>query len=124
MPEHAGMSRTAPIPRKSGLLAPTILSAATPWRDRFEFDTSQFESWHPSQPPGSLHRNFGHLRKYRRFRRLPAKSPVSGEEIQGSRAEGGEFRSESLLADFQYPKFRPGAVERPVRHCTEAPICG
>jgi hypothetical protein len=75
---------------------------------------SRFESWHPSQPPGSLPGDFGYPRKRRPFRRLAAKSPVSGGEFQRIRAEGRESRGESLLDDFQYPKFGSGAVQRPV----------
>jgi hypothetical protein len=43
---------------------------------------------------------FEYLRKCRHFRRLAARSPVSGEEIQASCAEGRDFRRESLLDDF------------------------
>ena len=61
---------------------------------------SQFESYMPSQPPRSLAREFGFSRKWRHFRRLAAKSPVSGEEYRASRAEGGDFWRESLLDKF------------------------
>lgn len=44
------------------------------------------------QPPWSLHRDFGYSRKCRPFQGLAAKSPLSGEGIQASRAEDLESR--------------------------------
>ena len=54
-----------------------------------DFDSAipRFESWRPSQPPGSLPGSFGYPRKCRHFRRLAAKRPVSGVEPRPSRAE-------------------------------------
>jgi hypothetical protein len=75
-----------------------------PLARRFEFDTSRFESSLPSQPQWSLATDFGYSRKCRHFRRLAAKSPVSGEEIRASRAEGLESRGASLLAEFSKSK--------------------
>ena len=79
-------------------LAPTILSAATPWKDS-EFDISRFESSQPSQSQGSLSWDFGHSEKSRHFRRLAAKSPVSGEECRKPPTEGRDFRGKSLLVN-------------------------
>jgi hypothetical protein len=65
-----------------------------------KFDTSRFESWQPSQPPGSLHGNFVCRRKCRHFRRLEGKDPVSRQEFWRNRTESRESRGESLLDDF------------------------
>jgi hypothetical protein len=54
----------------------------------------------PVPPRRSLARDFGHSRKWRHFRRLAAKKAVSGKGFWASRAEGREFRHESLLDDF------------------------
>ena len=63
----------------------------------------------PSQPQRSLRRDFGYSGKCRRFRRLAAKSPVSGEEIRASRTEGGKTSIESLLGDFSISEIWTGS---------------
>jgi hypothetical protein len=65
--------------------------------DRFEFDTPRFESSQPSQPPRSLPGNCQNFAKSRHFRRLVAKSLVSGKESRASRTEGHESGGKSLL---------------------------
>src|SRR3979411_1402105 len=98
MPNDAAAALASPAPiRFPGL---TILSAPTLCRDWLEFDTSRFESSMPSQPKASLAGDFGYSRKCRHFRMLAAKSPGSGEEYRAFRAEGRDFRRESLLDDF------------------------
>jgi hypothetical protein len=54
----------------------------------------------PQPATGSLAGDFGHSRKWRHFRRLAAKSPVSGDEFWTSGAEGGKFRGKSLVDEF------------------------
>ena len=113
----SGATATALViasPRKSVLLAPTILSAATPWRDRFEFDTARFESSQLSPPSWSLPRNSQHWEKCRHFRRLAAKSLVSGEEYRAPRAEGREFPAQSLLDEFSISEILRLEGQRPV----------
>jgi hypothetical protein len=69
-------------------VAPTIQSAVEPWSDRFEFDTSRFESSLPSPHRGlspvisSTHGSGDISGGY------PPKSPVSAEEYRAFRAEG------------------------------------
>src|SRR4051812_24582577 len=58
-------------------------SWSDPRQNPFEFDTSRFESSLPSQPAESLAGDFGYSRKWRHFRRLVAKSLVSGGEFWG-----------------------------------------
>jgi hypothetical protein len=114
----ASCAAAAPLvivsPRKSGLLAPTILSAATPWRDRFEFDTARFESSQPSQPSWSLSGDFRQSEKCRHFGRLAAKSPISSEEYRATRAEGRDFRGESPLDEFSISEILRLEGQRPV----------
>jgi len=78
----------------------TLLSAPTRCGDRLEFDTSRFESWHPSQSPWSLPGNFGCWRKYGPFRGLEGKDPVSRQEFWRNRTESRESRGESLHDGF------------------------
>src|ERR1700692_1427835 len=59
-----------------------------------------FESWRPSQPTRSLPGDFLNFAKSRHFRRLVARSPVSGEESRPSCAESLKSRGQSLRADF------------------------
>jgi hypothetical protein len=81
---------------------PTILSAATPWRDRFEFDTPRFESSQPSQPPRSLASDSAHSAKTRHFRGLAARSLVSGKKFRAPR--GGCWRSRRSLTEPHAPR--------------------
>jgi hypothetical protein len=81
-----------------------------------DFDSAipRFESWRPSQPVGSLAGDFGYSRKWRHFRRLAAKSLVSGDEFWTSGADGRKFRGSLCSMNFQYPKFGNGIFQRPV----------
>src|SRR5262249_6174294 len=72
----------------------SIRSAAKPSETGSNFDTSRFE----------FTCDFGCPRKWRHFRCLAARTPVSGEENQASDAEGLESRGASLLAEFSISK--------------------
>jgi hypothetical protein len=64
------------------------------------FAISRFESWHPSQPPWSLPGDFSDFAKSRHFRRLVAKSSVSGLESRRLLTESLDSGDVSLLAGF------------------------
>jgi hypothetical protein len=116
----------SPVRRKSGFLALTILSAATLCGGRLEFDTSRFESWHPSQPPGSLAEIPRHSENRRHFRGLATKSPVSGEGYRTFRTKRREFRGKSLLDEFSISEIQGRYVARPVafwRTACHSPAC-
>jgi hypothetical protein len=76
---------------------------------RFEFDTRRFESSQLSQPPRSLPGHFLNFAKSRHFRRLAAKSLVSGKEFCASRTEGHESGGKSLF-DKLHSRFRPSVL--------------
>jgi hypothetical protein len=67
-----------------------------------DFDSAipRFESWRPSQPTRSLPDDYLNSAKSRHFRRLAARSLVSGEEFRASRTDGPEAHGASLLAEF------------------------
>jgi hypothetical protein len=84
--------------------------------DKLDFGSAipKFESWRPSQPPGSLAeipRRFGN-RRY--FRRLAARSPVSSEGYRTSHAKRQEFGGESLLDEFSISEIQERRAVRPV----------
>jgi hypothetical protein len=70
--------------------------------NKSDFDSAipRFESWRPSQPQASLAGDFGHSRKWRHFRGLECRDPVSRQEFSRIRTESRESRGESLLDDF------------------------
>jgi hypothetical protein len=70
--------------------------------------------WVVSQPPGSLHRDFGYSRKCRPFRGLEGKDPVSRQELWRNRTESRESRGESVLDDFSISENWIRAVQRRV----------
>jgi glutaminase len=85
----------------------TLLSAPTRCGDRLEFDTSRFESWHPSQPPGSLAEIPRHSENRRYFRglattnapnlhRLPPSLPA-GDKRKSPAGVRGKFEVPALL---------------------------
>jgi len=61
-----------------------------------------------SQPAGSLAGDFGYSRKWRHFRRLVAKSLVSGGEFWGFRVTAANSAGSLCSMIFQYPKFGSG----------------
>jgi hypothetical protein len=70
--------------------------------NQVDFDSAipRFESWRPSQPPGSVRRNFRLSEKWRHFRGLAGNGRVFGEENRAFPTEGGVFLEESLLHEF------------------------
>jgi hypothetical protein len=82
------------------------------------FAISRFESRHPSQPQRSLAADSPHSAKKRHFRRLAARSLVSGEEFRAPCAEGRESGGESLLDDFSISEIWVG--RRPETGCVSA----
>jgi hypothetical protein len=94
-------------------LAPTITESAKGHPDR-DSAIPRFESWRPSQPPGSLAEVPRHSENRRHFSRLTAKSPVSGEGYRTSRATRREFGGESLLDEFSISEIQERWGARPV----------
>ena len=80
-------------------------------RGRFVFDTSV-------RILAALAKDFGYSRKCRHFRRLAAKSPVSGEKFWEICAEGRECRGESLVGNFSISEIWIGS--RPETGCASA----
>jgi hypothetical protein len=71
-----------------------------------------------TQPPRSLPGDFLNFAKSRHFRRLAARSLVSGEEFRASCTEGRESGSEPLLDDFSISEIWAG--RRPETGCVPA----
>jgi len=67
----------------------------------------RFESWRSSQPQRSLGVDSAQSAKKRHFRRLAAKSLVSGEDFRAFCPEGRESDCESLLDDFSISEIWP-----------------
>ncbi len=67
-----------------------------------DFDSAipRFESWHPSQPVGSLRCDFQVWENRRHSRGLAGNGRVFGEENRALPTEGGVFLDESLLHEF------------------------
>jgi hypothetical protein len=81
-------------------LGPEAFEALGRGRRDFDSPILRFESWRPSQPTRSLSGDFLNFAKSRHFRRLVARSLVSGEESRPSCAESLKSRGQSLRADF------------------------
>jgi hypothetical protein len=107
-----------PRKRRHGQTSNKRLCALRRFRDRFEFDTARFESFQPSQPPGSLPDIFRYSEKCRHSRGLAGNRSVSGEENPTFPVVGGIFPDKSLLREFSISEI--GQVVGPETGCVLA----